>query len=243
MMMVGLWGTMRAGGGELLSADEVASYLTNIYYLFSNLHRNEVIGDIDSSDSDNSVDIFNYNWVPYVPLARRLPVATSASASSTFATSTSAIFMSATSVSATSVSTTSASATSASTKSAPATSVSATSSTSVAWASSARVSIWRRQALGGFVWDTTGRTGIRDSTCATALTGILQLAEAHPQGYMGSIANTCRGTWFAANTDVLFQDNGPLRTFTPICSQMSMQHFSVALHQARFFTLNNITTF
>jgi hypothetical protein len=63
-------GDDEGGGEELLSANEVASYLTYIYYLFSNLHRNEVIGDIDSSDSDSSVDIFNYNRVSYVPLAR-----------------------------------------------------------------------------------------------------------------------------------------------------------------------------
>jgi hypothetical protein len=69
--------------------------------------------------------------------------------------------------------------------------VSATSSVAALYASGTqdtsaitRVSIQQRQALGGFVWDTTGRTGIHDSTFATALMGILQLAKAHPQGYM-----------------------------------------------------------
>ncbi len=93
----------------------------------------------------------------------------------------------------------------------------------------------QRQALGGFVWDTPEWTGICDSACATALVGILQLAEAHPQGYMGSIGNTGHGAWFAANSDVLFQDNGPLGAFTPIRHQMLQRHFGVAQHQARTY--------
>ncbi len=43
----------------------------------------------------------------------------------------------------------------------------------------------RRQALGGFVWDNPERTGICNCARATALVGILQLAEAHPQGFFG----------------------------------------------------------
>ena len=43
------------------------------------------------------------------------------------------------------------------------------------------------------------------------------------------IANTGCDAWFAANVDVLFQDNGPLGTFTPICHQMLQRHFGVAL--------------
>ena len=128
-------------------------------------------------------------------------------------------------------------ATSVSTNSVSATSTLAALSTSGTQDTSAitRVSIRRRQALGGFVWDTTARIGIRDSTRATSLTGILQLAEAHPQGYMGSIANTSRGAWFAANADILFQDDGPLGTFTPIRHQMLQRHFGVALRQARVY--------
>jgi hypothetical protein len=63
----------------------------------------------------------------------------------------------------------------------------------------------------------------------------LQLAEAHPQGYMGSIANTSRGAWFGANADFLFQDDGPLGTFSPIRHQMLQRHFGVALRQARVY--------
>jgi hypothetical protein len=93
----------------------------------------------------------------------------------------------------------------------------------------------RHQALGGFVWDTPERTGIRNSAHASALVGILQLAKAHPQGYMGSIGNTGRGAWFAANLDVLFQDDGPLGAFTPIRHQMLQRHFGVAQRQARTY--------
>jgi hypothetical protein len=77
------------------------------------------------------------------------------------------------------------------------------------------------------------RTGIRDSACATALVGILQLAKAHPQGFAGSIAHSVNGAWFTANVDILFQDNGPLGTFNPIRPQMLMGHFGVAMHQAK----------
>ena len=50
---------------------------------------------------------------------------------------------------------------------------------------------------------------------------------------MGSLAHSVRGAWFAANVDVLFQDDGPLGTFNPIRPQMLMPHFNVALHQAK----------
>ncbi len=81
--------------------------------------------------------------------------------------------------------------------------------------------------------DTTKRTGIRDSACATALVGILQLAKAHPQGFVGLIAHSVHGAWFAANVDILFQDDGPLGTFNPIQPQMLMHHFGVEMHQAK----------
>ncbi len=52
---------------------------------------------------------------------------------------------------------------------------------------------------------------------------------------MGSIGNTSRGAWFAANLDVLFQDAGPLGAFTPIRHQMLQHHFGVAQCQARTY--------
>ncbi len=58
--------------------------------------------------------------------------------------------------------------------------------------------------------------GVCDNARATALVGILQLAEAHLQGFVGSLAHSVRGAWFTANVDILFQDNGPLGTFNPI---------------------------
>jgi hypothetical protein len=63
---------------------------------------------------------------------------------------------------------------------------------------------------------------------------------AHPELFFltilpGSIGNTGRGAWFAANLDVLFQDNGPLGAFTPIRHQMLQRHFGVAQRQARTY--------
>jgi len=46
--------------------------------------------------------------------------------------------------------------------------------------------------LGGFVWDTPEKTGIRDSARAMAIIGILQLAASHLQGYLGSIGTNGR---------------------------------------------------
>ncbi len=74
----------------------------------------------------------------------------------------------------------------------------------------------RFQTLGGFVWDTLERTGIRDAGRASAIVGVLQMAEAHPQGCIGSIGNNACTAWFTANSSVLFQPGGPLGLYNPI---------------------------
>jgi hypothetical protein len=89
--------------------------------------------------------------------------------------------------------------------------------------------------LGGIVWDTPERTGIHDSARATGIIGILQLAASHPQGYMGSISNNKRTAWFTATSSVLFQEDGPLGSFNPVCPMILMGHFGAAQHQAREF--------
>ena len=91
----------------------------------------------------------------------------------------------------------------------------------------------RLQMLGGFVWDTPEKTGIRDSARATAIIGILQLAASHPQGYLGSIGTNGRTAWFAENSPVLFQHDGPLGCFNPVSNMILMRHFSTAQRQAR----------
>ena len=98
-------------------------------------------------------------------------------------------------LSAASVSTTSTSLTSGSRISASTTNASTTtaSSTTASASSSNNGGPWRHSNLGGFVWDTTNRTGICDSAHATALVGILQLAKAPPQGFVGSIAHSVHG--------------------------------------------------
>jgi hypothetical protein len=93
----------------------------------------------------------------------------------------------------------------------------------------------QRQVLGGFVWDTPERTGIRDSIRATGIIGIMQLAASHPQGYMGSIGNNGRTAWFTATLSVLFQEDGPLGLFNPVCPMILMRHFGAAQCQAREF--------
>jgi hypothetical protein len=91
----------------------------------------------------------------------------------------------------------------------------------------------RLQSLGGFVWDTPERTGIRDSARATAIIGILQLAASHPQGYLGSIGTNGRTAWFAENSPVLFQHDGPLGCFNSVSNMILMRHFSTAQRQAQ----------
>jgi hypothetical protein len=48
----------------------------------------------------------------------------------------------------------------------------------------------------------------------TALVGILQLAKAHLQGFVGLIAHFVSGAWFTANVDILFQMTPPLEPST-----------------------------
>jgi hypothetical protein len=55
------------------------------------------------------------------------------------------------------------------------------------------------QTLGGFVWDSPERMGIRDAACVSPIIGNLQMAEAHPQGYVRSIGNNAHTAWFNAN--------------------------------------------
>ena len=91
----------------------------------------------------------------------------------------------------------------------------------------------RLQMLGGFVWDTPEKTGIRDSARATAIIGILQLAASHPQGYLGSIGTNGRTAWFTENSPILFQHDGPLGCFNSVSNLILMRHFSTAQRQAR----------
>ncbi len=82
--------------------------------------------------------------------------------------------------------------------------------------------------LGGFVWDTPEKTGIRDSACAMAIIGILQLAASHPQGYLGSIGTNGCTAWFAENSPVLFQHDGYLGCFKEVSYLILMRRFSTA---------------
>jgi hypothetical protein len=47
----------------------------------------------------------------------------------------------------------------------------------------------RRSALGPFVFNSNGRTGIRTANHAAGLIGILQLAGAHPSGLVGTLGH------------------------------------------------------
>ncbi len=58
------------------------------------------------------------------------------------------------------------------------------------------------QTLGGFVFDTPERTGIRDAARASAIIGIPQMAEAHPQGFVGTLGPNSCTAWFTANSTV-----------------------------------------
>jgi hypothetical protein len=87
--------------------------------------------------------------------------------------------------------------------------------------------------LGGFVWDTPEKTGIRDSARATAIIGILQLAASHPQGYLGSIGTNGRTACFTENSPILFQHDGPLGCFNSVSNLILMRHFSTVQRQAR----------
>ena len=89
----------------------------------------------------------------------------------------------------------------------------------------------RRVQLGGFI--NSQGTSIRSSSHATALNGIMNIAQAHPDGVLRALGHSNRVRWFEENTSRLFQEDGPLSAFAPVTPQVLQRHFRGAMQLAR----------
>ncbi len=91
----------------------------------------------------------------------------------------------------------------------------------------------RQTALGTFVYNSNGRTGIRSANHTAGLIGLIQLAGAHPSGLIGTLGYNNRTSWFQDNIDVIFQADGPLGMYNRVSPLVLARHFSTASNQAR----------
>ena len=91
----------------------------------------------------------------------------------------------------------------------------------------------RRSALGGFVFTSNGRSGIRSANHAAGIIGLIQLAGAHPSRWEGTLGHNQRTQWFTENVDAFFQADGPLGMFSQVSPLVLLRHFSAASNQAR----------
>ena len=91
----------------------------------------------------------------------------------------------------------------------------------------------RRSALGGFVFTSNGRSGIRSANHAAGIIGLILLAGAHPSRWEGTLGHNQRTQWFNENVDAFFQADGPLGMFNQVSPLVLLRHFSAASNQAR----------
>ena len=91
----------------------------------------------------------------------------------------------------------------------------------------------RCSALGGFVFTSNGRSGIRSANHAAGIIGLIQLAGAHPSSWEGTLGHNQRTQWFNENVDAFFQADGPLGMFNQVSPLVLLRHFSAASNQAR----------
>jgi hypothetical protein len=91
----------------------------------------------------------------------------------------------------------------------------------------------RRLALGSFVFESDGRTGICSTNHAAGLIALFQLASGHPGGLVGTMGHNNRTGWFQDNINAIFQADGPLGMFRQVSANVLMRNVSVATAQAR----------
>ena len=189
----------------------IISHQRHSFFVASVIHRSEVIADGNLSDgSDSSSSVFEV-FVP--PALVRQPVELRQERPS----------------STTTVSTNRSSSTANTNQQSTSTTANANSNEGTTTNAPPR----RRTALGGFVFTSNGRTGIRSANHAAGIIGLLQLAGAHPSGWEGTLGHNQRTQWFNENTDAFFQADGPLGMFNQVSPLVLLRHFSTASNQAR----------
>ncbi len=84
----------------------------------------------------------------------------------------------------------------------------------------------QQMQFGGFL-DTTG-CNIRLNAYATALTGLLQLANGNENGIVAAIGYNNRSNWISQNIDAFFEPGGPLDSFQPVSTEVLQWHLKRA---------------
>ena len=190
----------------------IFSLLSYLFFIASVIDRSEVIAGVDlSDDSVSEIEMFAIPSLARQPVERQQerPSSTSTTNTSRSTTSTS------------------------NNTSQSASTTTANTSTANTSEGSTTNGVRRRSALGGFVFTSNGRSGIRSANHATGIIGLLQLAGAHPSGWEGTLGHNQRTPWFNENVDAFFQADGPLGVFNRVSPLVLLQHFSVAQNQAR----------
>ena len=60
---------------------------------------------------------------------------------------------------------------------------------------------------------TVSKTSIRSTSLATALVGVLQIADGHADGIVGALGHGKRSKWMQDNVNMFFQPDGPLSNY------------------------------
>lgn len=89
----------------------------------------------------------------------------------------------------------------------------------------------RRVQMGGFV--NTEGTALRTPGHATALIGILQLAEGHPEGIAGALGHNNRSNWIRENITAFFANDGPCQAYDSVIPGTLIRHLSGAQRLAK----------
>ena len=99
---------------------------------------------------------------------------------------------------------------------------------------SAQPSIARQRIqLGSFLNRT--ETEIRSTDHATSLIGLIELGRGHPDGIAGAFGHNNRISWFRANTNALFREDGPLGRYVTVSAGVLVRHVGRAQVLARSF--------
>lgn len=190
----------------------IFSLLRYLFFIASVIDRSEVIAgdDLSSDDSDSVIEMFAIPPLARQPVERQQERPSSTSTTNTSRSTTTS--------------------TSNNTSQSASTTTTANASTAGSTTNRERT---RRSALGGFVFTSNGRSGIRSANHAAGIIGLLQLAGAHPSGWEGTLGHNQRTQWFNENVDAFFQADGPLGVFNQVSPLVLLRHFSAAQNQAR----------
>ncbi len=88
----------------------------------------------------------------------------------------------------------------------------------------------QRIQLRGFV---DARSNIRSPLHATALIGLLQVANGNENGVLASLGHSNRSTWMNQHINAFFEAGGPLDAFRQVSADVLQRHLKKAENRAR----------